>query len=82
MTRSQQDWQNEASLIIKAELSRRGVSYLELAERLALIGTEETVSGIKGKIHRGTFSFAWFLQCLNALGINEFMFKVFLEDGK
>ncbi|WP_157871352.1 DUF6471 domain-containing protein [Pseudodesulfovibrio piezophilus] len=52
-------------------LARSGVIYDELVSRLAVIGVEETVQGIKGKLHRGTFSFFWVLQCCRALDIKE-----------
>ena len=54
--------------ILKAELKRRGVSYRDLAERLAGIGVHETERNIANKISRGGFSAAFFVQCLDAVG--------------
>lgn len=54
--------------ILKAELKRRGVSYRELAERLASIGVHETERNIANKISRGGFSAAFFVQCLDVIG--------------
>lgn len=54
--------------ILKAELKRRGVSYRELAERLAAIRVHETERNIANKISRGGFSAAFFVQCLDVVG--------------
>lgn len=62
------NWNLEAKAILKAELSRRDVSYKELSRLLAHVGVDETPSAITNKMSRGTFSFAFFLQCMRALG--------------
>ena len=64
-------WRSEAHRILKAELARRDISYHDLTEKLANIGIEETIPGIRGKMHRGTFSFFWLLQCLEALEVEQ-----------
>jgi hypothetical protein len=76
MIYSEKAWRKEASLILKSELVRRDIAYQDLVGKLSAVGVTETVSGIKGKLHRGTFSFVWMLQCLEAIDINEFRFSV------
>lgn len=66
-----EDWNAKASNILKSILTRRNIKYNELARRLNLMGVEETQSSISNKISRGTFSFAFFIQCMEALNINE-----------
>lgn len=61
------EWRAQASQILKAELSRHGVKYGELRERLAALGIEESYGGLATKINRGKFSFAFFLQCMKTL---------------
>lgn len=61
-------WENEARLLLKAEVARRGVTYERLAKHLQAIGAQETTRSIANKMSRGTFSFVFFLQCMNALG--------------
>lgn len=61
------EWAVEAKNLIKSIIARKGVTYERLVERLKEIGVEESVPGIKGKIHRGTFSFIFVLQVLRAL---------------
>jgi len=65
------DWKVRASAIIRSILTRRNIKYHELAIRLNGIGVEETQSSISNKISRGTFSFVFFIQCMEVLNIDE-----------
>lgn len=65
------EWRAQAAQILKAELSRHGVKYAELRERLAAFGIEESYGGLATKINRGKFSFTFFLQCMKSLGKTE-----------
>ncbi len=60
-------WQKKATNILKAELARRGTTYDQLKEKLAKIGVKRTANSINVKINRGSFSFVFFLQVMNAL---------------
>lgn len=55
--------------VLKGELARLGVSNGQLSAKLGAIGIYETESTIVRKISRGKFSAAFFLQCLDALGV-------------
>jgi hypothetical protein len=66
-----EDWNQRASAILKSTLTRRNIKYNELADRLRILGVEETQSSISNKISRGTFSFTFFLQCMEALNIKD-----------
>ena len=63
-----QDWAKEARTLLKAELKRKEVGYKELANRLTEDGTSETGASVANKISRGTFSAAFMIQCLKAIG--------------
>lgn len=64
------DWQTQAKQIIRAELKRRNLSYADLADRLTAIGVKETTDNVNNKIARGSFTAAFFLQCMEAIGVN------------
>jgi hypothetical protein len=64
------DWQTQAKQIIRAELKRRSLNYADLAERLTAIGVKETTENVNNKIARGSFTAAFFLQCLEAIGVS------------
>jgi hypothetical protein len=68
MARPGQEWQNRVRGLLRAELARRDVSYRELVERLAAMGVKESESNIANKLSRGTFTAAFFIQCLEAIG--------------
>lgn len=68
----EETWNEKASNILKSILTRRNIKYHELAIKLNALGIEETQGSIANKISRGTFSFVFFMQCMEALGIKEF----------
>jgi hypothetical protein len=70
------EWNNRAKNMIKAELSKKGVDYIELAKRLNDLGIKESQMNIANKINRGTFNFTFALQVFKALGLK----KLNLED--
>ncbi|EIN01544.1 hypothetical protein WQE_08562 [Paraburkholderia hospita] len=62
------DWYMEARRVLRAELVRRDIAYKQLATMLQGIGVAETERSIANKLARGSFSFAFFLQAMKALG--------------
>lgn len=74
---TEEELQTEASRILKALLVRRQLKHADLVDALSRVGVNESVSSIKGKLHRGTFSFAWMLACCKALGLS----KITLDDS-
>ncbi len=67
----EKDWNKQASLILRSVLTRKDVKYQDLVERLEKIGIKETQSSITNKLSRGSFSFAFFLQCMEVLDVKE-----------
>lgn len=65
------EWQARVKRMLKAELKRRGVSYKELAERLEAMGIHESERNINNKISRGGFTAVFFIQCLEAAGVQS-----------
>ncbi|MEQ9489697.1 MAG: DUF6471 domain-containing protein [Alphaproteobacteria bacterium] len=65
------EWADRVKGILKAELKRRNVSYRELSERLEAMGIHESERNINNKLSRGGFSAVFFLQCLEAAGVNN-----------
>ncbi|WP_432767418.1 DUF6471 domain-containing protein [Roseateles cavernae] len=65
------DWSDAASRLLRGELARKGFTLRLLAERLQALGLEETEGSVKSKLHRGTFSASFLLQCMTVLGRNS-----------
>jgi len=57
-------WAKLASRAVRVALTRRDVSYPQLAEGLAQLGLSESSRSVEGKVQRGTFRFTFFLQAL------------------
>ena len=55
--------------MLRAEMVLSGVRYAELAKRLEEMGEKETVANLRNKLSRGSFTAAFFLQCLSALNV-------------
>jgi hypothetical protein len=70
------DWNEQAKRLLKSELVRRGITSEELVSRLESIGVDETKASVESKISRGTFSAAFLLQSLNAIGCKNFVVEV------
>jgi 3-mercaptopyruvate sulfurtransferase SseA len=66
-----QEWETRAKNLLKGELKRKGVTYAQLAEKLAELGISENERNLNNKISRGGFTAAFLLQCLTAIGATE-----------
>jgi hypothetical protein len=75
-------WEAEAKKVLKAELARHGVSYKVLAARLDKMGIVDSEKAISNRISRGKFSFAFFLQCMAAIGVREIAFKGLVDSER
>ena len=71
-----QRYEAKAKNLLKGELKRRGVSYKQLAEKLAELGVQETERNLNNKISRGGFTTAFFIECLEAIGCSEINLNV------
>lgn len=65
------DWEMKAANLLKAELKRKGVTYAQLVDKLAVIGVYEKEVNIRNKLSRGKFTAAFLLQCMNAAGVSS-----------
>lgn len=62
-------WNKEAKQLLKAEMARRGVSYKELALLMgAESGDDESPTALITRVNRGTFTMAFFLEAVVAMG--------------
>nr|WP_277020362.1 DUF6471 domain-containing protein [Aurantimonas coralicida] len=52
-------------------MARRGVTYAQLANRLAEIGVDENERNLRNKVSRGKFTAGFLLQCLTAIGVQQ-----------
>jgi ribosome-binding protein aMBF1 (putative translation factor) len=72
--KSDDDWVNLVKGILRAEMARRGMTYEQLAAKLAEVGVQDTAVNIRNKVARGGFSAVFFVQCLRAIGCKQIQF--------
>lgn len=65
------EYETRAKNLLKAELKRKGVTYAQLAEKLAALGVHETERNLNNKISRGGFTASFLLQCFDAIETKE-----------
>lgn len=53
--------------LLKSEIKKNGLDYKKLTAKLRQIGINESYEAIANKINRGSFSFAFYLQCMEAI---------------
>jgi Domain of unknown function (DUF6471) len=66
-----QEFENRAKNLLKAELKRQGITYSDLAKRLTDMGLQENERNLTNKISRGSFTTAFFLMCMDAINITS-----------
>ena len=68
---SETEWKNYVKGLLKAEIAKRNLNYVDIAERLKKIGVEETPQNISNKIGRGTFGAIFMMQILQVIGCSD-----------
>lgn len=68
---SDREWRKEARLLIRAELTKRGLNYKDFARLLEGAGVSFDSKSLANKVSRGTFSMVFFLQCMHVLGVES-----------
>ena len=69
-------YEARAKTALRKAMDDQGVSYDELAAKLRKKGVEISDGGLENKIARGTFSAAFLIQCLDALGLSHLETKM------
>ncbi len=62
------EWHDLVKGMLRAEMTRRGITYDQLAAKLGEIGVNEQPKSLRNKVARGGFSAVFFVQCLKAIG--------------
>lgn len=68
-------WKDYVRGLLKAEIARRNISYVEISERLAAQGIHESPQNISNKIARGTFGAIFMVQVLRVIGCDDLVIK-------
>ena len=76
--KSQAGWAEDVKRLLRAEMALRGITYEDLAGRLAAIGVRDTAVNLRNRVARGRFSAVFLVQCLRAIGVRALRLN---EDG-
>jgi hypothetical protein len=66
--KSDDEWSEDVKRMLRAEMVRRGITYEQLSEKLAVIGVIDSAANIRNKVARGKFTAVFLVQCLCAMG--------------
>lgn len=75
--KTDKDWADQTKGLLKAELSRRNITYAQLVGKLADIGVMDSEPNVRNKLSRGKFTAVFLIQCLEAIEANT----LHLQDG-
>ena len=67
----EKEWESRVKGMLKAELTRRGITYAQLVGLLADQGVMDSEPNIRNKISRGKFTAVFLVQCLTAIGVDH-----------
>ncbi|WP_232360097.1 DUF6471 domain-containing protein [Paraneptunicella aestuarii] len=67
----QADWRQMLQRLLKTEMSRRGIKYQELSERLAVIGVQQSADNLRNKVNKGIMGADLLLQIMFVLNIQK-----------
>ena len=65
------DWNAYAKGVLRAEMTRRQISYADLVVMLGEGGVKETEANLRNKVSRGSFTAAFLFQCLSAMKVTS-----------
>ena len=65
------DWGEHAAALLRSEMAKRRMKYPDLVRALGEIEVQDSERNLSNKIGRGTFSAAFFLQCLAAMEVKN-----------
>ncbi len=66
-----QEWNFKASTILRVEMLRRDITAENLSKKLREFDADLEPHALNNKIRRGTFTLAFFLQCMVAMGVRD-----------
>jgi hypothetical protein len=65
------DWRNLVQRLLKAELSKKGIKYQDLSDRLKAVGLDQSADNLRNKINKGILGADLLLQIVFVLNIKQ-----------
>jgi hypothetical protein len=77
---STEDWDKIGRKILRVELEKHSMNYVQLHAALKNIGIEESLPSMRNKFARGKFSATFFIQCLIAMGVDTLRLPEYISS--
>ena len=65
------DWRNLVQRVLKTELSKKGVKYQDLSDKLKAVGVAQSADNLRNKINKGILGADLLLQIMFVLNIKQ-----------
>jgi hypothetical protein len=65
------DWRNLVQRLLKAELSKKGIKYQDLSDKLRDVGVDQSADNLRNKINKGILGADLLLQIMFVLNIKQ-----------
>lgn len=67
MNELDKQWKERVKGLVRSELAKRNINYVQLSEKLKAIGINESPQNLSNKISRGTFGAVFMLQVFQVI---------------
>jgi len=80
-SKDEKAWEEMVKNMLRAQMMQNGVSYAQLAERLAAVGITDNEINLRNKVSRGRFTAVFFIQCMRVLGADWIKIPVSIQEA-
>ncbi len=69
------DWRKLVERLLKAELSKKGVKYQDLSDKLSAVGVNQSADNLRNKINKGILGSDLLFQIIFVLNIKQIKYE-------
>jgi hypothetical protein len=69
------DWRNLVQRLLKTELSKKGIKYQDLSDKLSAVGVDQSADNLRNKINKGILGADLLLQIVFVLNIKQIKYE-------
>lgn len=69
------DWRKLVERLLKAELSKKGIKYQDLSDKLSAVGVNQSADNLRNKINKGILGSDLLFQIIFVLNIKQIKYE-------
>jgi hypothetical protein len=69
------DWRKLVERLLKAELSKKGIKYQDLSDKLGAVGVNQSADNLRNKINKGILGSDLLFQIIFVLNIKQIKYE-------